>query len=129
MKETRIKEEPIDEDIGVKPKKRVKRGNKSVVDLPFNEEVSKIEDEVTTVTKAEEMKEETKEPTDPFENHAQKLIEDVHNDELLLASLKHLMDRSDLDEIIMSLDFVIKSYRLVNKFQLADTSYHRATTK
>lgn len=52
-------------------------------------------------TKTEEEKE------NPANNsHAEKLIEEVNNDESLMASLKHLMERADLNEIIMSLDFV-----------------------
>ena len=56
-------------------------------------------------TKTEEEKE------NPANNsHAEKLIEEVNNDESLMASLKHLMERADLNEIIMSLDFVRNHY-------------------
>ena len=51
-------------------------------------------------------KEETKMAEESTDKHCQKLIEAVHNDETLLAGLKHLIERTDLDEIIMSLDFV-----------------------
>ena len=44
--------------------------------------------------------------------HAEKLIEEVNNDEYLMASLKHLMERADLNEIIMSLDFVKNSIEI-----------------
>ena len=103
-KEAKVKEEPQDE-AGEKPKKRVKRGNKNVSEVELIDEISKKEEDMVG-SKQEELKEEIKEPTDSFENHAQRLIEDVHNDEHLLANLKHLMERSDLNEIIMSLDFV-----------------------
>jgi len=53
-------------------------------------------------TKTEEGKEALHHPN----INAEKLIEEVNKDETLMASLKHLMERADLNEIIMSLDFL-----------------------
>jgi len=53
-------------------------------------------------TKTEEGKEALHHP----HINAEKLIEEVNKDENLMASLKHLMERADLNEIIMSLDFL-----------------------
>lgn len=102
-KEPKIKEEPQEEvETGEKVKKRPKKRRGDTTELNLVEENSRKEEEMSVSKKEDE---ETKE-SDPFENHAQKLIEDVHNDESLLANLKHLMEREDLNEIIMSLDFV-----------------------
>jgi hypothetical protein len=84
-----------------------RQAGRSLSEITLVEDVTtKDEDAVTTIAKLEAKLEDHKEPDD-LENHAQKLMQDidVHNDESLIA-LKHLMERSDLNEIIMSLDFV-----------------------
>lgn len=100
-KDKRVKDKLSAETVDKSKVKSNKRRGQSLSEINLTEETSKLEEDATTTAKDGEMKD-----PDDLENHAQKLIQDVHQDESLLASLKQLMERSDLNDIIMGLDFV-----------------------
>ncbi len=128
IKETRARE--VIPDDGDKVTKKIKRklqesAEVNLIDLAKKEEIKNEsikseaitiapQDQLVSAIKTEVVSIKQEAPTEIIEenkvaeendNNPKKLIEDV-KDESLLASLKHLMEREDLDEIIMSLDFV-----------------------
>jgi len=102
----------IEEEVPVVKSENSVKGSETAAsaqqqDIPLKKSQSMVfaTQEVIT-TKTEEKVEAPQIPVPQQASHAEKLIEEVNKDESLLASLKHLMERTDLNEIIMSLDFL-----------------------